>query len=1108
MKIKHIQSQIVLLLITTMLGLNLFSATVYAESLPALAIYAGEAMAIQGSVVSYNRACVDTTSLNSVEEIKTAGDLKELADHAALDSYTKDRTFVLTNDIDVTGYEFTCIPSFSGVFEGNGHTITGLTYGGDGYATGLFRYINRQASVQNLTVNARIKSTGEEQITGGICAINEGIISNCTFEGSLQGRDITGGIAAINEVPGTIMACTNKAAITGYYYTGGVTGKNYGVTAYSYNYGNINSTKEWVEGVDLMNPGSDIATDLIVYGTDPSNPLKNDTEEKVATNTGLDTGGISGYSKGAIYQCKNDATIGYEHTGYNVGGIAGRQAGFISFCRNNGMVYGRKDIGGIVGQMEPHLTLSDLETLPQAVDKLHELVNTSLTDIGDSSATASDDMRLLSSYAEDAVTNGDTMMTSATNYLNSATTTANALKAKVTYLSEKMPQFFDYMSGVGSGLSATSSSVTQLLNDLNVYSKLSANEIVSLNQAIATISSNRSGELPSIVIKLPGYDDVEEVDSSVSDDDIEQIISDLIDSISAEDESVSSNDTSSYDISISLSSNGGGILETVSAGQVIVSTLAPHVAESVKSVSGNVSSIGNNSQQAVSQFKEGMVYTNDVIKHINGMDNPDLPYLGSDFDASKELLSQNLKGMADAISSLADHSDVSSEKLTNDFTAVNDQINVVFHIISDQLDRLGNITKGASDEIISDVSEEDIESIEEGRVDHCSNTGEINGDINIGGIAGSMAIDSDDQEETAAGTMDGGFDAKYLLRNIILSCNNNSTVASKKNGVGGIVGYMDHGIVVRCQSYGSVKSSEGEYVGGIAGQSNSIIKESYSMDYLEGNSFIGGIAGFGTTINNCVSIPSFDKDSTRVGSIAGHISTEEDSHSLNLDSVSGNYFVSDTTEGINGLSYAGHAEPTTYKALSSRSDIPTDFGNIPVVYKVEDYTVKQQTLPYGSSMSELSDPVLPPYNGMYVKWDSYDKNSSLTSPTVIKGNLLMIEKTLTSEEKYPGTDYPAALVSGNFIDTDRLNVSISENDASVTYQVTYTTDHIGPIQAVRLYVPYDKAALYGISDGGIEHLISEKKRGSYLEDSEGLHYNTYVVKNTSLLDKLRKKIGI
>ncbi len=1042
MKNKHFRSRLSLILTAVLLSVVIPTPDVYADSLTSLAIYAGEAMAIQGNVVSFNKVSENMPSINSVVEINTPRDLMDLAKNATVDSYTQNRSFIMTDDLNMTGYSFSSIPTFSGVFDGNGHSISGLRSGDDGYASGLFRYIRHGAVVQNLTVNANIDAVDKKDVTGGICAINEGIISNCIFKGKIRSKTITGGIAAVNEVPGTIMACTNNASIFGYYYTGGITGKNYGVVAYSNNYGNLNNTTEWVKESDAMDPGSDTVSAILSGGTDALNPFNDSSDTTVRTNNGVDTGGIAGYSKGAVYQCRNHATIGYEHTGYNVGGIVGRQAGFVSFCYNDGEVYGRKDIGGIVGQMEPHLTLDDLESLPDAVDKLHDLVDVSLGDIDSSVDTISDDVKLLSAYADNAVTAGDTLMTTTKNYLNSVSYTANSLKARVDYLTDKMPKFFEYLSRANDHISDTSDSLNKLVKDADVYNRLSSNDIVSINEAADTISSNKP---------LP---------------------------------------------------------EKIQAADTITTIIIPHAMDAASTISGNRSAVKKDFDKVTDDIDEGYSYSKDVIKHINDMDSPGMPYLGSDFDDSRELLRLNLKGMTDTLSVLADHSNISSEKVTADLGDVNDQVNTVFHIISDELDSIGNFASGRSDDIITDVSDEEIESIEEGRVDHCNNTGTIKGDINIGGIAGAMSIDTDDPEQNAAGSMDGGFSAKYLLRSVILSCENDAIIESKKDGAGGIVGYMEHGIVTGSSSYGSVSSKEGSYVGGIAGQSQSIIKDSCATNILEGSSFIGGIAGYGTTVKDCSAIPAFESAGDRHGSIAGQIDTDSETHSMSLDAVSGNVFVNDSVAGIDNMSFNGHAEPVSYAALVSGNNVPAKFNNMRIIFRVEDEIIKQTSLPYGSSLSDIEPPILPPSDGKYILWEEYDKSARLTAPLIIEGEKYMVEKTLTSDELYPGTEMHAALVSGNFIKGDRLTVSVSSDDMSVDYTVVYSSKHESNISALRLYSPYKKSALYGISEDGTETLLSEKKKGSYMETKEGLTYSRYRIRNTSLIDKIKNKLNL
>ena len=77
--------------------------------------------------------------------IGTVDDLLQLADSCRLDSWSKNRTVYLDADLELTGSGFAGIPSFSGVFEGQGHTISGLSLVDDGSVIGFFRYVQQGA---------------------------------------------------------------------------------------------------------------------------------------------------------------------------------------------------------------------------------------------------------------------------------------------------------------------------------------------------------------------------------------------------------------------------------------------------------------------------------------------------------------------------------------------------------------------------------------------------------------------------------------------------------------------------------------------------------------------------------------------------------------------------------------------------------------------------------------------------------------------------------------------------------------------------------------------------------------------------------------------------
>ena len=64
--------------------------------------------------------------------IGTMDELLQLADHCRLDSWSENRTVMLDADLELTGSGFSGIPSFSGVFLGQGHIISGLSLVNDG----------------------------------------------------------------------------------------------------------------------------------------------------------------------------------------------------------------------------------------------------------------------------------------------------------------------------------------------------------------------------------------------------------------------------------------------------------------------------------------------------------------------------------------------------------------------------------------------------------------------------------------------------------------------------------------------------------------------------------------------------------------------------------------------------------------------------------------------------------------------------------------------------------------------------------------------------------------------------------------------------------------
>ena len=280
------------------------------------------------------------------------------AKNCRLDSYSENLTVLLCADLDLTGFDFTGIPSFSGTFEGNGHTISGLDIRPTGSNIGLFRYLTKSATVRNLHLEGTLAPSGSAGNVGSLAGQNFGIIENCSFNGELAGSENIGGLVGINHLTGVISDCAVNGTFHGNHFIGGIAGNNFGVVRNCQNHASVNTTVE-ENRVSL----EDVTVDSIT------------SSESVTTVT--DIGGICGTGTGVIRDCVNYGSIGYPQIGFNIGGIAGSFSGYIYNCINHGSIDGRKEVGGIIGQLEPAVNMiyeeDTLQTLKEQLDTMSGL---------------------------------------------------------------------------------------------------------------------------------------------------------------------------------------------------------------------------------------------------------------------------------------------------------------------------------------------------------------------------------------------------------------------------------------------------------------------------------------------------------------------------------------------------------------------------------------------------------------------------------------------------------------------------------------------------------------------------------------------------------------
>ena len=130
----------------------------------------------------------------------------------------------LTADIDLTGREWTRLdtwPGYSGVFNGQGHRITGLNFSAE--TTKLFGLLNGRGVIKNLQL-IDVNLYGSSGSAAGIVEQNEGKIIACSVTGKISAYGRTSGIAYSNY--GDIIACwfdgtlkeSNNGAIVRYNY--------------------------------------------------------------------------------------------------------------------------------------------------------------------------------------------------------------------------------------------------------------------------------------------------------------------------------------------------------------------------------------------------------------------------------------------------------------------------------------------------------------------------------------------------------------------------------------------------------------------------------------------------------------------------------------------------------------------------------------------------------------------------------------------------------------------------------------------------------------------------------------------------------------------------
>ncbi|MHC4097469.1 MAG: GLUG motif-containing protein [Planctomycetota bacterium] len=240
----------------------------------------------------------------------------------------------------LTGNSFNCIGidyrnPFSGVFEGNGHTISYFTYTSTGgYYVGLFMYVGgANAEIKNLGLIDPNVDAGIEYYVGSLVGwLDNGTITNCYTEGgSVDGFRYVGGLMGRNS-SGTITNSYSTASVSGDRYIGGLMGRN--------SSGKITNCYSSASVSGVRYTGG-------LMGRDSSGKITNCYSSGIVSGD-EDVGGLAGYNyRSIIANSYSSASV----SGItNVGGFMGRnRQGTITNCYSKGGVSGITDVGGFIG---------------------------------------------------------------------------------------------------------------------------------------------------------------------------------------------------------------------------------------------------------------------------------------------------------------------------------------------------------------------------------------------------------------------------------------------------------------------------------------------------------------------------------------------------------------------------------------------------------------------------------------------------------------------------------------------------------------------------------------------------------------------------------------
>ncbi len=154
------------------------------------------------------------------------------------------------------------------------------------------------------------------------------------------------------------------------------------------------------------------------------------------------------------------------------------------------MIYGRKDVGGIVGQMEPylHLSLRDdlIAKLRAELDKLNALVSSTLDDVDSTNDHISSRLDSVSAYTNAAVDDADSLAGQTTDFIDKNIGSVNELTDRAKTVTDALPDILKALEAAEKTAGDAVDALRQCDKDLT----LNAADRAELSAASGRIQTN------------------------------------------------------------------------------------------------------------------------------------------------------------------------------------------------------------------------------------------------------------------------------------------------------------------------------------------------------------------------------------------------------------------------------------------------------------------------------------------------------------------------------------------------------------------------------------------------------------------------------------------